>query len=402
MNYGLSTRAVHAGQDNDPLTGATSFPVYQTSTYGQEEIGGKPTYCYSRTGNPTRTALEANLAALEGGRFGLAFASGMAAINNVLNLLKEGDHVVACEDLYGGAYRIFTKLYRKFGVAFTFTDATRPENVRSAIRPNTRLLWLETPSNPLLRVTDIAACAELAAHNGILVVVDNTFATPVLQRPLTLGADIVVHSTTKYLNGHADVIGGALITDREELHQELKFFQNCVGAIPSPHDCYLTLRGIKTLQLRVRHQCQTAQRLAETLLARPEVARVHFPGLSDHPQREVVERQMQGPGAVVTFELRGGEAAARRLVKGCQLWTLAESLGGVKALLCHPPTMTHAAVEPEIRRSVGIGDGLIRLSPGLEDAEDLIADLAEGLRAASAEARPSKRKTPGREEVAAA
>jgi cystathionine gamma-lyase len=356
-----------------------AFPIYQTSTFGQTTIGGTPKYCYSRTGHPTRAALEANLAALEGAAHALAFASGMSAINNVLNLLQAGDHVVACSDLYGGAYRIFTKLYAKFGVFFTFVDATDASAVERALRPETRLLWLETPSNPLLRITDIAACTELARRRGVSSVVDNTFATPYLQTPLNLGADVVVHSTTKYLNGHGDVLGGAVVTNSAELFDRLKFFQNAVGAVPGPQDCYLQLRGIKTLSLRMERHCSSARRIAEFLTEHPAVGRVYYPGLASHPGHEAAARQMRDFGGIVSFDLRGGIEAVRRFAGGCSLWTLAESLGGVKSLFCHPATMTHAAVDPDVRRKNGLTDGLIRLSPGLEDVEDLLADLGRGL-----------------------
>ncbi|HEY3226505.1 MAG TPA: cystathionine gamma-synthase [Planctomycetota bacterium] len=379
MSYRFNTRAIHAGQPNDPETGAVAFPIYQTSTFGQEEPGVHKGFCYSRTDNPSRRALERNLASIEEAEYGLAFASGLAAVNNVLNLLKAGDHVVASRDLYGGSYRIFTKLYAKFGVAFDFVDPTAPGAVERAFRPGTKLLWLETPSNPLLTITDIAACAALAKTRGVRTVVDNTFATPVLQQPLKLGADIVVHSTTKYLNGHSDVIGGAVLTDAKDLYDELKFYQNAVGAVPGPQDCFLVLRGTKTLALRVERHCANARLVARFLADDPRVARVYFPGLPDHPQHELARRQMKDFGAVVSFELRGGAAAARRFARSVKLWTLAESLGGVKSLLCHPPTMTHASVEPEVRRRAGINDGLIRLSVGLEDVEDLIADLDQAL-----------------------
>jgi len=375
MAYKFSTRAIHAGQANDPETGAVAFPIYQTSTFAQEEPGVHKGFCYSRTDNPTRRALERNLASIEEAGYGLAYASGLAAVNGVLNLLKAGDRVVAGRDLYGGSYRIFTKLYAKFGVGFDFVDPTNLGDVERAVRPETKLLWLETPSNPLLTITDIAACAALAKARGVRTVVDNTFATPVLQQPLKLGADLVVHSTTKYLNGHSDVIGGAVLTDSKELYDELKFFQNAVGAVPGPQDCFLILRGIKTLGLRMERHVAGARAIALRLAEDPRVAKVYFPGLPDHPQHELAKRQMSGFGAIVSFELAGGLAAARRFSKATQLWTLAESLGGVKSLFCHPPTMTHASVEPDVRRAAGISDGLIRLSVGLEDVEDLIADL---------------------------
>jgi len=384
MSYKFSTRAIHAGQPNDPETGAVAFPVYQTSTFAQEEPGVHKGFCYSRTDNPTRRALERNLAAVEEAEYGLAFASGLAAVNGVLNLLRSGDRVVASRDLYGGSYRIFTKLYAKFGVGFDFVDPTDAGAIERAFRPETKLLWLETPSNPLLTITDIAACAAFAKARGVRTVVDNTFATPVLQQPLKLGADIVVHSTTKYLNGHSDVIGGAILTDSKELYDELKYFQNAVGAVPGPQDCFLILRGIKTLGLRMERHGANAREIARRLAEDPRVAKVYYPGLPDHPQHELARRQMAGFGAIVSFELPGGLAAAKRFARSVKLWTLAESLGGVKSLLCHPPTMTHASVEPEVRRAAGISDGLIRLSVGLEDVEDLLADLDQALSKAPA------------------
>ncbi|HJT15950.1 MAG TPA: PLP-dependent aspartate aminotransferase family protein [Thermoanaerobaculia bacterium] len=358
MSYRFDTLAIHAGQSNDPVTGAVTVPIYQTSTFEQLEPGVSRGFDYSRTNHPTRKALEDNLAALEGARFGLAFSTGMAAIHNVLSTLHAGDHVVTTQDLYGGAWRIFVKYFSKFGIEFTFIDASDPQTIESAIRPSTRLLWLETPSNPLLKVTNIAACSAIALRHGVRTVVDNTFATPVLQQPLALGADVVVHSTTKYINGHSDCLGGCVITNDELFYNELRFFQNAIGAVPGPQDCFLILRGIKTLSLRVRKQCENAQQIVDFL--RQSVARVYYPGF----------------GAIVSFEVEGDAVEFARSLK---LWTLAESLGSVKSLFCHPATMTHASMDPEVRRSVGIGDGLIRLSVGLEDVRDLIEDLEQAL-----------------------
>ena len=379
--YRFSTLAIHAGQPSDPTTGAVTFPIYQTSTFQQEEPGVHKGFCYSRTGNPTRQALEENIATLEGARYGLAFASGLAAVNTVLNLLRTGDHVVAGKDLYGGSYRIFTKLYAKFGVDFTFVDTTRIEQVESALTERTRLLWLESPSNPLLMITDIAECAKVAHRRGILTVVDNTFATPYLQRPLELGADIVVHSTTKYLGGHSDVIGGAIVTNDQSLYEQMKFYQNAVGGVPGPFDCFLVLRGTKTLAVRMDRHCANARKIAEFLAQHPKVAKVYYPGLKEHPQHDIAKRQMRDFGAMVSFEIRTDVEGTKAFIKRLKLWTLAESLGSVKSLLAHPPTMTHASVEPEVRRKHGINDGLIRLSVGLEDVEDLIEDLEQGLAA---------------------
>lgn len=379
MTWEFSTLAIHAGQPNEETTGSVTFPIFQTSTYAQIEPGVDKGFNYSRTSNPTRQALEENLAALEGARHGVAFASGIAAINNVLHTLRSGDHVVTCRELYGGSYRLFTKLYRKFGVEFSFVDSTDLSAIENAITPSTRLLWLETPSNPLLSITDIVGAARIAKKHGALTVVDNTFATPVLQRPLELGADIVVHSTTKYLNGHGDIIGGAVLMNDDALHEEIKFFQNCAGAIPGPQDCFLALRGTKTLALRVQRHCENARQIATFLRNHPRVAKVHYPGLEDHPGHEIAKRQMKDFGGVLSFELDADVEEARRFTTRTKLFTLAESLGSVKSLLCHPPTMTHAAVEPEVRRRNGISDGLIRLSVGIEDVRDLLRDLEEAL-----------------------
>src|SRR5437870_2628168 len=360
MSYRFDTLAIHAGQPDDPATGAVTTPISQTSTFRQSEPGVNQGFCYARTGHPTRSALEECLAALEGARYGLAFSSGMAAIHNVLSILRAGDHVVTTQDLYGGAWRIFVKYFAKFGLDFTFVDTSDLRAVEKAIRPSTRLLWLETPSNPLLKLTDIGACVAVARRHGIRTVVDNTFATPVLQQPIGLGADIVVHSTTKYINGHSDCLGGCVITNDEVLYNELKFFQNAVGAVPGPQDCFLILRGIKTLSLRLERQCANARRIVDFLKQQQRVVRVYYPGF----------------GAIVSFELEGDAVEFSRTLK---LWTLAESLGSVKSLFCHPATMTHASMDPEVRKSVGIGDGLIRLSVGLEDVRDLVEDLEQAL-----------------------
>lgn len=379
MTYRFDTRAIHAGQPADDATGAVTTPIHQTSTFRQTEPGLNKGYCYARTGNPTRSALEENLAALENARYGLAFASGMAAIHAVLSLLGRGDHVVSTQDLYGGAWRIFTKVFRRFGIEFTFVDTTSPADVEAAIRPNTKLLWLETPSNPLLRVTDIPRCSAIARANRITTVVDNTFATPVLQQPLGLGADVVIHSTTKFINGHSDVIGGAIITNDEGLYKELQFLQNAIGAVPAPQDCFLILRGVKTLGLRVERHCSNAELLTRYLVAHDRIRRVFYPGLVDQPDHAVARRQMTRFGAIVSFELDATLEETRAFTRRLHLWSLAESLGGVKSLFCHPATMTHASVEPEVRRNVGIGDSLIRLAAGLEDARDLIDDLEQAL-----------------------
>ncbi len=379
MSYRFDTLAIHAGQPDDDATGAVTFPIYQTSTFRQTEPGVNKGFCYARTDNPTRRALEENLAALEGARYGVAFASGMAAIHGTLSLLSAGDHVVSTRDLYGGAWRIFTKYFSKFGVEFTFVDTTDVAEIEAAIRPQTRFLWLETPSNPLLRITDIAACAAVARRAGVRTVVDNTFATPLLQHPISLGADIVVHSTTKYINGHSDVLGGVVITDDESLATELKFFQNAIGSVPGPQDCFLILRGVKTLPLRVQKHCDNAEEVANWLREQDGIARIFYPGFAEHEGHAIARRQMERFGAMVSVELDADIEETRAFTRRLKLWTLAESLGSVKSLFCHPATMTHASVEPEVRRKVGIGDGLIRLSVGLEDVRDLIEDLDQAL-----------------------
>jgi cystathionine gamma-lyase len=389
MSYRLETIAIHAGQGSDPLTGAVITPIYQTTTFAQDELpdASPPQWCYSRTGNPTRAALEKSLAALEGGSFGLAFASGLAASNAVLQMLSAGDHVVASQDLYGGSYRLFTKVFARFGVTFSLIDTTDPRHVAEAITPFTKLLWLETPSNPLLKITDLAACIAIAHRRHVKVLVDNTFATPVFQRPLELGADIVLHSTTKYIGGHCDVLGGALVMNDQAQYESLKFLQNATGGVPGPQDCFLLLRGIKTLPLRVERHAASALVLAESLSQHSDVERVIYPGLASHPQHELARRQTAGFGAIVTVEFKGGIDRVRKLIEQLSLWPLAESLGGIKSLLCHPATMTHASVEPHERRRIGIGDGLVRLSVGLEDPQDLIDDLDHAL-AASRTVRP--------------
>lgn len=385
-SYRFDTIAVHAGQPSEGLTGAVVPPVFQTTTYAQDELGGSPAFCYSRTGNPTRGALEQCLAALEGGRHGLAFASGLAAANAVLQTLSAGDHVVASQDLYGGCYRLFTRVFSRLGIGFTLVDTTDPAKVAGAVRERTRLLWLETPSNPLLRVTDIRACAAAAnaGGRGVKVLVDNTFATPVHQRPLELGADLVLHSTTKYIGGHCDVLGGAVVTSDQGLFESLKFIQNATGGVPGPQDCFLLLRGIKTLRLRVEQHAAAASVVARYLAGHPEATRVVYPGLKSHPQHELARSQCTGFGGIVSVELRGGRERVAALVRELELWTLAESLGGVCSLVCHPATMTHASVEAAERRRIGIGDGLIRLSVGLEDPADLIEDLERALAATAA------------------
>lgn len=375
----FATKAIHAGLEPDPTTGAIMTPVYLTSTYAQSAPGQHKGYEYSRSDHPTRAALECNLAALEGVDYGLAFASGLAAENTVLNLLQPGDHVVATRDLYGGTYRLFERVWAKYGIEFSYADAEDIDALRQAFRPNTKLLWIETPSNPMLTITDLKAACELAHAHNALVVVDNTFATPYLQRPFEFGADIVVHSTTKYLGGHSDVVGGALCIRDRAVYEQLKFYQNAVGAVPGPLSCFLVLRGIKTLALRMRQHCENAQRIAEYLANHPQVKMVRYPGLPTHPGHELARRQMHGFGAIVTMELHGGVERAMQFLSSTRLFTLAESLGGVESLLCHPATMTHASIPPEERAKIGITDALIRLSVGVEDVEDLIEDLEQAI-----------------------
>jgi len=378
----FATRAIHAGQRPDPETGAVMTPIYASSTFAQDGPGDHRGYEYSRTGNPTRTALEDNLASLEGGEYGRAFASGMAAINTVLNLLEAGDHVVVGEDVYGGTHRLFTEVYADYDLRFSFVDTTDPDAVAEAVTPATELLWIETPTNPLLQVIDLDAMAEVAEAADALLAVDNTFATPALQRPLEYGADIVAHSLTKYLGGHSDVVGGALVTDDQELDERLGFYQNSVGATPDPFACFLVLRGTKTLPVRMERHSENARTLAAWLEDHPAIERVYYPGLESHPQHELAARQMDAFGGMVSFELDGSLEATERLVSGTEVFTLAESLGGVESLLEQPATMTHAAVPREQRLDAGVTDGLVRVSVGLEAIEDLRADLAGAIDAA--------------------
>ncbi|MDQ6714400.1 MAG: cystathionine gamma-synthase [Candidatus Dormibacteraeota bacterium] len=376
---GFSTRAIHAGQEPDPRTGAVVVPIYQTSTYAQEAVGKHRGYEYSRTGNPTRTALEQCIAALEGGAHGLAFASGMAAEAAVMQLLKPGDHTVAVDDLYGGSYRLFRRILEPMGLSFSFVDGSDLTAVERSLTDRTRLLWVESPTNPLLKLVDIEAVGRLAHARQALLVVDNTFMSPYFQRPLSLGADIVVHSATKYLGGHSDVIGGALVVNREDLFERLAFLQNAVGGVPGPMDAWLVLRGVKTLAIRMREHERNARQVATFLSEHPKVAHVFYPGLPDHPQRDIARRQMSGFGGMISFEVNGGLEPARRVVERTRLFTLAESLGGVESLIELPAAMTHASIPAETRRAHGVADGLVRLSVGIEDAEDLISDLDRAL-----------------------
>ncbi len=375
----FATRAIHAGQEPDPTTGAINVPIYQTSTYVQEEIGKHKGYEYARTGNPTRTALEACLASLEGAKYGLCFGSGLAATNNVMNLLSQGDHVIVADDVYGGTFRIFDKVFTRYGVTFSWVDARDVKNIEKAITPNTKLIWLETPTNPLLQIIDIKAITDLARSKKLKTVVDNTFASPYLQNPLALGADIVVHSATKYLGGHSDVVGGAILTSDEEAYERLKFHQNAVGSVPGPMDCYLVLRGVKTLAVRMEAHQKNAMAVAKFLENKPQIERIIYPGLTDHPQHDLAKKQMSGFGAMVTIVIKGGLENANKFASSTKLFALAESLGGVESLICHPVSMTHGSIPKDVREARGIVDGLVRLSVGIEDQEDLIKDVEQAL-----------------------
>jgi len=378
---GIRTDAIHAGVRPDPTTGSVMTPIYQTSTYVYESPGKSTGYDYARTINPTRSALEENLKVLEGGRAAYAFASGMAAISAVMTLLKAGDHVVVSHNVYGGTYRLFARVLEDYGLSFAYVDTSRIENVEAAIRPNTRMVYLETPTNPMMVLTDIAQVASLCRARRLTSVVDNTFLTPVFQKPLDLGADIVVHSTTKYLNGHSDSVGGAVILARDEHAERIQFVQNSVGAILSPFDSWLVLRGLKTLPLRMRAHDENGMKVARYLEAHRGVARVLYPGLPSHPQHELALRQARGSGGMISFYLKSDEAALRFFAP-LRLCALAESLGGIETLICQPSTMTHASVPKEDRQRLGLTESLVRISVGCEDPEDIVADLEKGLAAA--------------------
>lgn len=381
MKFG--TKAIHAGVEPDPTTGAIMTPVYQTSTYVQPSPSKHKGYAYARGANPTRTALQKSIAALENGKFGICFSSGMGATDTVIKLLKPGDEVITSNDLYGGSYRMFSRVYEKFGIKFHFIDLTNAENARPYINSNTRLFWLETPSNPLMRVIDIGALVAMAKKNGSLVAVDNTFASPYLQNPLDLGADIVMHSVTKYLSGHSDVIMGALVINDEKLRDELAFITNSCGAVPGPQDCFLVLRGIKTLHLRVQRHCENGRKIAEFLRNHPKVGKVYWPGFPDHHNHAIAKKQMRDFGGMMSFELKGDKLEnAIKLMESVGVFSLAESLGGVESLINHPASMTHASIPREERLKNGLTDTLIRLSVGVEDVEDLIDDLNQALQSA--------------------
>jgi cystathionine gamma-lyase len=377
--FSFETNVIHGGVDPDAATGAVMTPIYQTSTYAQRSPGEHRGYEYSRTDNPTRTVLQAQLAILENAAHALVFGSGLASIDAVLNLLKQGDHVVAGSDLYGGSQRLFNRVATDRGIGFTFVDVGDEEALRSAIRPETKLVWCESPTNPMMHIVDLVMVSRIAHEKGALVAVDNTFMSPYFQRPLELGCDLVMHSVTKYLNGHSDVVMGALATNDQGLYERLKFLQNAIGAVSGPQDCFLVLRGIKTLALRMQRHAASAMRVAEFLEAHPNVDRVLYPGLASHPQHELAKRQMFGFGGMVTFFVKGGIEDARRVLERVKIFTLAESLGGVESLIEHPAIMTHASVPPEVRQRIGISDTLIRVSVGIEGIDDLLADLGQAL-----------------------
>lgn len=377
---GFSTDAIHAGQEPDPATGAVSVPIYQTSTYAQTELGRDKGFDYARSINPTRLALERSLAALEGGKSAFAFSSGMAAITTVMMLLKAGDHVISSANTYGGTYRLFVHIFQQFGISFSFVDTSRTEQIRHALRPETRLVYVETPTNPMMEITDLEAVVVICRERNLISVCDNTFMSPFLQRPLALGFDIVVHSTTKFINGHSDSVGGAIITARPEHGERIGFAQNSAGAILGPMDSFLVLRGIKTLGVRMQRHDANGRALAALLADHPRVGQVYYPGLPDHPGHEIAVRQMDGFGGMIALDL-GSLEAARAFLNGLRIFTLAESLGGVESLACHPASMTHAAVPQEDRQRMGLTDGLARLSVGIEDLEDLEEDVERGLAA---------------------
>ncbi len=378
MNFG--TKAIHAGVRPDPTTGAIMTPIYQTSTYVQESPGKHKGYEYARTQNPTRDALQANLAALENGKHGICYASGLAATDAILKLFKPGDEIIATNDLYGGTYRIMVRVFQEFGLKFNFISLDNPDTLRAAITPNTKMIWVETPTNPLLRLIDIEAVSAIGKEAGALVVVDNTFASPYLQNPLDQGADVVLHSVTKYLGGHSDTVMGAIILNDDALAQRLAFIQNACGAVPGPQDCFLVLRGVKTLHIRMQRHCENAMKIARYLAHHPKISQVNYPGLETHPQHELAKRQMRDFGGMVSFTLHGDSLPeAIKVMESFQVFSLAESLGGVESLCTHPASMTHASIPKEEREKNGLKDTLIRLSVGIEDIDDLIADLEQAI-----------------------
>jgi cystathionine gamma-lyase len=379
-DFRFGTRAVHGGQHPDPSTGAVMTPIYQTSTYAQEGPGEHKGYEYSRTANPTREALERSMASLEKGDYGIAFSSGMAAISSVMKLLKSGDHIICSDDVYGGTFRLFDKIYKNFGLEFSFVDTSNLDNIMKAATARTEIIWIETPTNPTLKITDIAGAAELAGSKRITLAVDNTFMSPYFQVPLQLGADMVVHSTTKYIAGHSDLVGGAIVTNSSDLAEKLHFIQNAAGAVPGPMDCFLTLRGIKTLHLRMECHEKNANKIFEFLKSQQAVEKVYYPGDPDHPGHGMQKKQAGGFGAIISFDI-GSLEKARKFMSALTIFTVAESLGGVESLIEHPAIMTHASVPPENRMELGITDGFIRLSIGIEDSDDMIEDLKSGFAA---------------------
>jgi cystathionine gamma-lyase len=378
----FDTLAIHAGQEPDPTTGAIMTPVYMTSTYVQAGPGEHKGYEYSRTQNPTRNALQDCLAALEGAKYGLAFASGLAATDMLMHLLEAGDHIVVSDDVYGGTFRIFDKVFKRHGLSFSFVDLSNPDNFEKAITPKTKMVWVESPTNPMLKLIDLSRIAETAKKRGILSVCDNTFMSPYFQRPLELGFDVVTHSTTKYINGHSDVVGGFACTSKDELAQKMYFLQNAVGGVPGPMDSFLVLRGVKTLSVRMERHAQNAMKVAQFLATHPKVVKATYPGLESHPQHALARKQMKGFGGMVTFDIKGGLESARKFLKTVKIFACAESLGGVESLIEHPAIMTHASVPKETRELLGITDGFIRLSVGIEDGQDLVDDLKQALEVA--------------------
>ncbi len=377
MKFG--TKAIHAGQSPDPRTGAVMVPIYQTSTFAQTSPGKHTGYEYARTDNPTRTAYQECVAALENGKHALAFSSGLATIDTLLHTLKSGDHVICSDDVYGGTFRLFDKVLTRFGISFTFMDLSDVTKVEAAIQKNTQFLWIESPTNPMLKIFDIEALAKLARAKNVKSVVDNTFMSPYFQRPLDLGADVVIHSVTKYMNGHSDVVGGVLITNDDTLYTELKYLQNAVGAVPGPQDCFLVMRGLKTLHVRMKEHEKNAFEVARFLEKHPKIEKVIYPGLESHPQHALAKKQMHGFGGMISFVIKGNLQDATRVLERTELFTLAESLGGVESLIEHPAIMTHASIPPENRKALGIADTLIRISVGIEDVSDLVADLKKAL-----------------------
>ena len=380
MKYGFATTAIHVGQEPEERTGAVTVPLYQTSTFAQEEVGRHKGFEYARTDNPTRRSWEKNIAALENGARGIAFASGSAALDTLLRLFSQGDHIVAAEDMYGGTFRLFETVFRRFGLDFSYVDMRNPDNVAAAIRPNTRMVFSESPTNPMMNLTDLAAVADIAHAHNTLFVVDNTFMTPCLQRPLDLGADLVMHSATKYLGGHSDLVSGLLVSKTEELGGRLAVLQNSIGAVPGPFDCWLCLRSTKTLAVRMQRHNENALAIASFLESHGAVQKIYYPGLESHPQHELAKRQMNGFGGMISIDL-GSVEKAHAFARSTELFLLAESLGGVESLINYPASMTHGSIPPENRRRLGITDGLVRLSVGIEDQEDLMADLDKALAA---------------------